>query len=109
MVEQALPGGQSGDRQCGGRRVVDVGGERGEVAGFHRDVLGERAVAGPVCRSEDPLADGEAGGSVTEFRHHPRDLVAGHARRTVAAGTVGPGRGPVQLTPGEAGWRAPGR
>ncbi len=102
VVEQALPGGQSGDRQCGCHRVVDVGGERGEVAGFHGDVLGERAVAGPVGQSEDALSDGEAGRSVAEFRHHARYLVAGHARGAVAAGAVGPARGPVELSSGES-------
>lgn len=102
VVEQALPGGQSRDGQGGCHRVVDVGGERREIAGFHGDVLGQRAVARPVGRSEDALADREAGRSVSEFRHHSRDLVAGHARGAVATGAVGPGSGPFELSSGEA-------
>jgi hypothetical protein len=47
VVEQALPGGQAGDRQRGGPGAV-------------RGVLGQGAVARPVSQSEHPLADGQA-------------------------------------------------
>ena len=77
-------------------------GERGEVAGLHRGVLGQRAVAGPVGQSEHPLADGEAGGSVAELDDDTRQLVPGHARCPVAAGAVGPRCRPVELAGGEA-------
>lgn len=82
--------------------MVDVGGERSEIAGFHGDVLGERAIAGPVRQPEDALDDGETGGSVAEFRHDARDLVSRHGRGAVAAGAVGRGCGPVATGDGRA-------
>jgi hypothetical protein len=101
VVEQALPGGQPGDRQRGGHGVVDVRREWGEVAGLHRAVLGEGAVAGPVGQSEHPLADGQAGGAVAQLDDDTGQLVAGHARRPVAVGAVGPCCRPVRLSRGE--------
>ena len=92
VVDQRLPCGQPGDRQGGGHGVVDVSRKRSEVAGLHRGVLGQGAVAGPVGQSEHPLADGEAGGPVPQLDDDSRQLVAGHARRPVAPGAVDPGR-----------------
>ena len=89
--------------QRGGHGVVDVGRERGEVAGLHRGVLGQRSVAGPVGQAEHPLADGEAGGAVAELDDDAGQLVPGHAGCPVAAGAVGPRAGPVELAGGEAG------
>ena len=61
MVEQSLPCGQSGNGQRGGRGVVDVGREGGEVTSLHRGVLGQGAIAGPAGQSEHPLAHSESG------------------------------------------------
>jgi hypothetical protein len=97
VVEQALPRGQPRDRQCGGLCVVDVRRERSEVAGLHRGVLGQRAVAGPVGEAEHPLADGETGRSVAEFGDDARQFVSGHTRGPVAARTVLPRPRPVEL------------
>ncbi|BBJ37767.1 hypothetical protein SSPO_004850 [Streptomyces antimycoticus] len=102
VVEQALPGGEPGDGQCGGQGVVDVSRQRGEVAGFHRDVLGERAVAGPVGQAEHPLADAQAGGAESQLFDDTGQLVPGHARRPVVACAIGPRGGPVQLSGGDA-------
>ena len=82
--------------------VVDVGRERGEVAGLHRGVLGQRAVTRPVGHTENPLADGEAGCAIPKLGDNPRQLVPGHARRPVTAGSVGPRPGPVEFSTGEA-------
>jgi hypothetical protein len=103
MAEQGLPGGESGDGQRGGRDVVDVGGQRGEVAGFDRGVLGQGAVAGPVGQAVHALPDGQAGGAVAEFGDDAGQFVAGHTRGPIASGPVGPGAGPVQLARREAG------
>jgi hypothetical protein len=97
VIDQRLPGGQPGDGQSGGHDVVDVRRKRSEVAGFHCAVLGQGAVAGPVGQPEHPLADGEAGSSVSQLSDDTRQLMAGHARRPVAPGAVGPCCGPVQL------------
>jgi hypothetical protein len=101
VVEQALPGGQSGDRQRGRHGVVDIRRQWCEVAGLHRGVLGERAVAGPVGQSEHPLADTQAGGAVSQFDDDTRQFVAGHARRPVTARAIGPRGRPVELPGGE--------
>ena len=101
MVEQALPGSQPGDRHRGGDGVVDVSREWGEVAGLHRGVLGQGAVAGPVGQPEYALADGEAGGAVPQLDDDTRQVVSGHARRPVVASAVGPRSRPVQLPRGE--------
>jgi hypothetical protein len=102
VVEQALPRRQSRDGQRGGHGVVDVRGKGRQVAGLHGGVLGQRSVARPVGHAEHALADGEAGGAVSEFRDHPRQFVSGNARRPVPAGPVRPGCGPVEFSAGEA-------
>lgn len=101
VVEQPLPGGPPGDRPSGGHGVFDISRVGSEVAGLHRGVLGQGAVAGPADQSEHPLADGRAGGSVPYLNDDTRQLVAGHARRPVAPGAVGPRSRPVQLAAGE--------
>ena len=102
MVEQALPSGQPGDGQSGGHGVVDVRWQRGEVAGLHRGVLGERAITGPVSHAEHPLANAQAGGAVPQLHDDTGQFVPGHARRPVTAGAIGPRGGPFQLAGGEA-------
>jgi hypothetical protein len=57
MLEQALPRGQTRDRQARAHREVDVAGQRREVARLHGDILGKRAVAMPVCKAEHPLTN----------------------------------------------------
>ncbi len=103
VVEQALPRGQSGDGQRGGDDVVDVGGQRGQIAGLDGGVLGQGSVTGPVRHAEDVLADRQSGRAVAQLLHHPRQLVSGHAGGPRAAGAVGPGRRPVEFAPREAG------
>ena len=101
--EQSLPRGQPRDRQRRGHGVVDVGGERGEVAGLDGGVFGQRAVAGPVGEAEHPLTDGEAGGAVAQLDDDSGQFVPGNAGRAVTAGPVGPGGGPLEFAGGEAG------
>ena len=103
MDEQSLPRGQPRDRQRCGHGVVDVGGERGEVACLDGGVFGQRAVAGPVGEAEHPLADGEAGGAVAQLDNDSGQFVPGNAGRAVTAGPVGPGGGPLEFAGGEAG------
>lgn len=103
MIEECLPGGEPGDRQRGGRDVVDIGRERGQIAGLDRRVLGQRAVAAPVGETEHPLAHGQPGGAVPQLGHDPGQLVPRHTRRTVPPRPVGPSTGPGQLARSEPG------
>lgn len=98
VIEQALPGSQSRDRYRGGHRVIDIGRQRCEVARFDSGVLGECAVTRPVGKAEHPLADGQPGGAVPQSHDNARELVAGHARRPVSPGAIGPRTRPVQLS-----------
>lgn len=82
--------------------MVDVRRQRREIAGLHRDVLGQRAVAGPVSQAEHPLADTQAGGAEPQLFDDTRQFVPGHARRPVAACAIGPRARPVQLSGGDA-------
>ena len=97
MVEQALPGGQSRDRQRRCDSMVDVHRQRCEITGFHSGVLRERAVASPVGEPEHPLTDAQKCGAVTQLNHDARQLVAGHARCPVTTRAVDPGVRPVKL------------
>ena len=53
VVEQTLPCGQPGHRQCRRHHVVDACRQRREVTGLYRNVFRERAIAGPVGEPED--------------------------------------------------------
>ena len=102
VVEQSLPCGQPGNRQCSSHRVVDAGRQRCKVTGLYRDVLRERAIAGPIGDPEDSLADRQPCGAITHLGNDSGQFVPGNGRAPVAPGAVGPRSRPVKLPWGEA-------
>ncbi|ABK72455.1 hypothetical protein MSMEG_4444 [Mycolicibacterium smegmatis MC2 155] len=101
VLEQALPRGQPRDRQRRGQCVVDVVGQRCEVTRLHCGVLGQGAVACPVCQSEHALTDRETCGAVSQFDHNTRQFVSGHTGCAVASRALGPRIRPVEFAPCE--------
>jgi hypothetical protein len=101
--EQALPGGQSRDRQRRGRHRVDAIGDPRGIARLDRHELGSGSVAVRVAEAEDAIAHGQAGRAVADLRDHPGQLVRRDGRGPVPAGPVDPGAGPGQLVGDETG------
>ena len=102
VIEQPLPRGQARHRDARAHREVDVARQRREVACLDDHVLREGAVTGPVREAEHPLSHRQAGCAIAEGGDHSGQLVAGDRRRPVAAEAIDPGRGPLQLVPGES-------
>ena len=102
MLEQTLPRGQARHRNARAHREVDVARQRRKIACLDDDVLREGAVASPVREAEHPLARRQPRRSIAESAHHSGHLVPGNRRRPVTAEAIDPGRGPLQLIPGES-------
>ncbi len=52
----------------------------------------------PVRQAEDPLSYRQPRRAIAEFGDHSSELVSGDRWRPVAVGTIGPGRGPLELS-----------
>ena len=102
VLEQALPRGQARHHEGRALREVDVARQRREVACLDGHVLRQRAVADPVREAEHPLSHRQPRRPIAEGGDHSGQLVAGDRRRPVTAEAIDPGRGPLQLIPGES-------
>src|ERR1051326_188401 len=102
VLEQTLPRGQARHHEGRAYREVNVARQRCEVACLDGHILRQRAVAVPVREAEHPLSNRQPRRAIAESGDHSGQLVAGDRRRPVAAGAIGPGRGPRQLIPGES-------
>src|SRR5919109_443363 len=100
--DQSLPRGQARDRQARTHYEVDVARQRREVACFDGRILGQGAVAIPVCEAEHPLSHREPRGAITEGGDHSGQLVPGDRGRSVTVEAIGPGRRPTQLSVNES-------
>ncbi len=97
MVEERLPGRQSGQRN--GCRLLERerGRQRRQVTRLHGHILGCRAVAVPVGQRVDSVADCRPGCAIAQGRDHPGDFVGRNYRASVPARAILPGWRPAQL------------
>ena len=102
VLEQTLPRGQARHRDACAHREVDVARQRREVACLDDCVFREGAVASPVREAEHPPSHRQPRRSIAEGGDHSGHLVPGNRRRPVTAEAIDPGRGPLQLIPGES-------
>src|SRR2546423_7809395 len=98
VLEQPLPRGQARDWQARAHPEVDVARQRREAACLDGHILRQGAVAMPVREAEHPLSHRQTGRAVPESGDHSGQLVPGDRRCSVTVETIGPGRGPRQLS-----------
>jgi len=102
VLEQSLPRGEARDWQARAHREVDVARQRREVACLDRHIFRQGAVAMPVGEAEDSLSYRQSRRAVAESGDDSGQLVTGDRRRSVTIVTIGPGRGPRQLSRDES-------
>src|SRR5262245_4070065 len=102
VLEQSLPRGEARDWQARAHREVDVARQRREVACLDGYILRQGAVAMPVGEAEHSLSYRQSRRAVAESGDHSSQLVAGDRRCPVTVATIGPGRGPRQLSRDES-------
>src|SRR6476660_4250901 len=102
VFDQSLPRGQCGYSPAGAHREVDVARQRREVACLDGYILRQGAVAMPVGEAEHSLSYRQSRRAVAESGDHSGQLVAGARWCAVTVAAIGPGRGPLQLSPDES-------
>src|SRR5262249_5610425 len=99
MLEQALPCRQSRDWQACAYGEVNIAREGCQVARLDRKVLGERAIAIPVCETKHALPYGQSRCTVAQRGNDACQFVAEDRWCSIAVTTIRPGRRPFQLGP----------
>src|SRR6516225_3011183 len=102
VLEQPLPRGQAWHHEGRAHREINVARQRCEAACLDGHIFRQRAVAIPVREAEHPLSNRQPRSAIAESGDHSGQFVSWDGRRPVTADSIGPGRGPRQLIPGES-------